>query len=173
MKTLIVLTCYADYHLWFTFFLGVCVASLVAVIAWYRQMAIIRQKTNLEKLVHAIQRYYWLVKNGKSVEANRKALKKIISVFSNRIVDASPSAVEYALKSFKNAIFSPLIVEIRDGYTACKPQFHYDSQQFDNGVFDSTTMQSEFAKKNYITPEDAVTRIENAFQKEFEKTGVM
>ncbi|MFZ2150992.1 MAG: hypothetical protein WAZ12_02830 [Candidatus Absconditicoccaceae bacterium] len=124
MKTLsILLSCYAGWHVLFMFFFGMFVMIVVGLIVRAREQKIIREKRDLLKLTHAIQRYYWLVKKGKSVEANKKVLKKFISVFSNRVINSSPSAVEYALNSFRVGVFDAIRTKISGVYNLYKSQF--------------------------------------------------
>lgn len=160
MKTLIILSCFTGWGMLFFYFLGVLSTVVVGSVLRAREQQIMKEKKDIEKLAHAIQRYYWLIKKGKSIEANQKALKKFISLFSNRIINSSPLVVEYALRSFRHGIFNSLRIKIWGIYEPYnlqfqpKPDFNFD---------ESYKLVNPIEQKDIISSEDAISRIEKAF----------
>jgi len=160
MKTLIILSCYTGWEMLFFYFLGVLSTVVVGFVLRAREQQIMKEKKDIEKLAHAIQRYYWLIKKGKSIEANKKALKKFISLFSNRIINSSPSAVEYALRSFRYGIFDSLRIKILGIYEPYKLQFQ---PKPDFNFDESARLAIPVEQKDIISSDDAISRIEKAF----------
>ena len=136
--------------------------TIVGFIIRAREQQIIREKRDLLKLTHAIQRYYWLVKKGKSVEANKKALKKFISVFSNRVIHSSPSAVDYALNSFRVGVFGSIRNKINGIKLSYGAQFHQPSPNFSTDEPSRLTILLD--RQDLITSEDAIDRIKKVFE---------
>jgi hypothetical protein len=160
MKTLIILSCYTGWGMLFFYFLGVFSTVVVGFVLRAREQQIMKEKKDIEKLAHAIQRYYWLIKKGKSVEANQKALKKFISLFSNRIINSSPSVVEYALRSFRYEIFNSLRIKILAIYEPYKIQFQTKP---DFNFDEPSRLVVPIDQKDIISSDEAISRIEKAF----------
>lgn len=162
MKTLIILSCYTRLELLFAFLGGVVITIIVALVIRLREQSLMREISDLKKMSHFIQRYYWLMKKGKITEAQTKALKKTVSVFANRIIDADRSSVEIVLQSFANNIFSDFKEKLKNVHFSYKNQF----ASVPNITSDPENSNDFFPVEieDVITSQDAVEKIEIAFE---------
>ncbi|MCF7834699.1 hypothetical protein K9M48_01400 [Candidatus Gracilibacteria bacterium] len=162
MKIFIILSCYTSLEVLFAFVGGVVITIIVALVVRLREQSLMREINDLKRLSHFIQRYYWLLQKGKITEAQKKALKKTVSVFANRIMNADRSSVEIALQSFANGIFFDFKEKVKNVHFSYKNQF----ASVPNITSDPENSNDLFIVEieDVITSQDAMKKIETAFE---------
>lgn len=139
--------------------------AIVSAIIRVNEKQTMKEKKDLLKLAHAIQRYYWLMKKGKITEAQQKALRKTVYIFANRVVNADQSSVEIALQSFVNDIFSDFKERVKNIRLSYRNQF----AKMPTIGNDSETSNDFFPMEDIVTTEEAVNQINTSFEKLCEK----
>lgn len=161
MKTFIILSCYTSLEMLFAFLGGIVLTIIVAIVVRLREQNLMREISDLKKMSHFIQRYYWLMKKGKITEAQKKALKKTVSVFANRIMKSERSVVENVLATFTRDVFTSIRTKIDVIHLSYKNQFVSIPRMDGDGSMDQ---ESPFHSEEFVSQEEAVKKIENAFE---------
>jgi|GEM_PF-6431882 len=160
MKTFVILSCYTYWGVLFAFFGGIALTIIVALFVRLREQSLMREISDLKKMSHFIQRYYWLMKQGKIDEAQKKALKKTVSVFANRIMNSERSVVENVLATFTRDVFVSIKAKITVIHLSYKNQFVSIPRMDGDGSMDQ---EFPFNSEEFVTKEESAKKIESAF----------
>lgn len=100
------------------------------------------------------------MKQGKIDEAQKKALKKTVSVFANRIMNSERSVVENVLATFTRDVFVSIKAKITVIHLSYKNQFVSIPRMDGDGSMDQ---EFPFNSEEFVTKEESAKKIESAF----------
>jgi len=115
--------CFSGYYLLAAFLAGGAITAMILFAYRAIELSKIEECHILIKIAHKLQKYYWLVKKGKTDEKLKFVIDKTIHTFASKLIQSSPGTANVVLNLFKKDSFGGFAENVSVLYSNYKNQF--------------------------------------------------